>query len=849
MKKKIALLLAAVMVVGSLPMTAFASTENTVSSIKTVEDGDPISAKVFLEEFKGISGTELQTVKLTLTNAKFVDEDQENASTNVESDLVEDVENAESDLKVAYDAALEEIVTDGGEHIKYAGSNCDTYEAFKAAIEDADPFAENNIAGSGSQSAATSLTDLKNTAKAYIDAVAALATAEASADVKYTKISDTEYMAEFYAKNNSNVTLAIEAEADGSGDATVTLEAVDSVVSSQTLKIANIAGGATTTTISGTTSIRETATEIKSIVITETTAGSLDTNPVIKLKLSNGFTWSAIDAADADDDTKVVVFPSNSFGHGNNVAGATMDVANSDFYIDDDDASVAYISLTGSTAGETAATISLQNVAVQYDEDDVEVGDECEVTVSEAGTTKQSVVIGTAADYGVSFSVEDKDLPTFYAGRYDDEVETLNVTIKENIADSWLEGRKTKIVFPEGVEVVAVNEEDTSKVDAITYTIDENEVAISGLEKSGKAEVELNFELSVAADFTGDIEATLTGSGVGDDQTVTVGTAVFPVTVDADVNELKIDYRNTAASDIVITEADAGVLEKGKTVSLYIDGIDFDGDPTVEVESGDMKIENVRVTRDGELQFTIKTASQKEAAVIRVSDIELYMQRSLPAGEYDLVINNITDNGGNVLTDAAADAIAGDAVIDGDSIDPAYVSANVSDAIIKNYSDSDDSATGLFDVDEVTAKEGYVTVVTAGRDQGDETFTTTVTVTIGADKMYAGTKEIALDVPAYISNGYTMMPVRAVTEALSGAAIVRWDDPTKTVTITFGQRVISMTVGSNVMKINGVDVAMQAQCEITDSRAFIPLRDLGYALGLNDSKIGWDDATKTAKLN
>ena len=115
--------------------------------------------------------------------------------------------------------------------------------------------------------------------------------------------------------------------------------------------------------------------------------------------------------------------------------------------------------------------------------------------------------------------------------------------------------------------------------------------------------------------------------------------------------------------------------------------------------------------------------------------------------------------------------------------------------------------------------------------------------------MYAGTKEIALDVPAYIANGYTMLPVRAVTEALSGAAIVRWDDASKTVTITFGQRVINMSVGSKTMVINGVNVAMQAACEITDSRAFIPLRDLGYALGLNDSKIAWDDATKTATLN
>ena len=169
------------------------------------------------------------------------------------------------------------------------------------------------------------------------------------------------------------------------------------------------------------------------------------------------------------------------------------------------------------------------------------------------------------------------------------------------------------------------------------------------------------------------------------------------------------------------------------------------------------------------------------------------------------------------------------------------------DAVIRNYGDENEQ--GVFDVDELTVVKGYVTVVTAGRDRGDSTFTTKVSVTIGANKMTAGTKEIALDVPAYISNGYTMLPIRAITEALSDSAIVRWDDATKTVTIAFGQRIVNMTVGSKMMVINGVNVAMQSKCEITDSRAFIPLRDLGYALGLNDSQISWDDATKTATLN
>ena len=837
MKKKIALLSAAVMVVGSLPMTAFASSDNYVSSIQTVEDGDDIDAKVFIEEFKGIgSANELQTVKLTLTNAKFR---TDMGSKDTDTELVKEKEAAYTDLVEALED-LFDAVPEGqkvyADNLTGNGTATEVKSAKEAAeaIDSLSSFVDGNLrVGTYSGTTFTSAFDSvsKEIGAARTAATnyhkAKTAATGATPGVSYTKISDTEYMAEFYANDNTStaVELVIAAEADGSGDATVTLEAVDSVVSSQTLKIATIAGGATTTTISGTTSIKETATKIKNIVITETTGGSIDANGTIKLKLTNGFTWAKNLTGEAATD--VVVFPSD------------CGITDATFSIDTDDEQVAYIKLAGQSKSGKPATISLQNVGVKYDEDDVEIGDECEVTVSDAGTTKQTITVGTAADYGVAFSVEDKDLPTFYAGRYDDDTETLVVTIKEAIENSWLTDRKTKIVFPEGVEVMDVTEDDKDKIDNWDYTIDENEVTLDvDKASSGKAELDLKFELSVAADFTGDITATLTGSGVGEDQTVDVATAAAPVTIDADVNELKIDYRNTASSDIVITEADAGVLEKGKKVMLEIDNIDFDGTPTVEVESGDMKIENVKVS-GGRLTFEVKTESQKEAAVIRISDIQLYMQRSLPAGEYDLKIVTSDDI-------EEANLVKNDPNVSGNIVDKKYDADN---AIIRNYSDGYDDATGAFDVDEVTALEGYVTVVTAGRDQGDETFTTTVTVTIGADKMYAGTKEIALDVPAYISNGYTMMPVRAVTEALSGAAIVRWDDPTKTVTITFGQRVISMTVGSNVMKINGVDVAMQAQCEITDSRAFIPLRDLGYALGLNDSKIGWDDATKTAKLN
>ena len=729
MKKKIALFLAAAMTVSALPMTAFASTTNTVSKIATVETDDEYTSTIVLDEFKGMTETdEKQTIKLTLVGSEF------------------------------QDAQFEKTTADDN-------------------------------------------------------------------GVTWTKIGDKEAFATFTAPNNDTdtVKLAIKAKAKDEGDSTVTIEATDAVVSAQTLKIANVQGGATTTTISGTTAIKETATKMKSIVITETTAGSLDENAKIKVKLSNGFKW--VDK----DDTKVVVFP----------ADCGIDTSNATFTIDPDDDQVAYIQLKGEST--KAATISLMNPYVMYDDDEAEIGDTCEATISESGATKQTIKLGDAADYGVAFTIyKDAELPVFYSGDYDSDTDTLEVKIKENIAKSLIDGRKVKITFPEGVEVMGVDEKKADNVGGnVKYTVDENEVTLDGIKgNDSKAEIRLKFNLAVDPEFTGDITATLSGSAVGDDQTLTVGKAEFPIKVDADTNELKIDYRNTKASDITLTEAEAGALKKDTKVSLKLDELKFDGTPTVEVTGGDLKIENVKTNSDGILTFDIKTESQKEAGVVKISNINLFMSRSLPAGDYDLkvVATNEAKLNGSKASDNGADHKND------------FVKTLSNNAIFRTYVDKSD-IDGGFDTDEVTVKKGYVTVVTAGRDQDDSTFTTQVKVTIGADKMYAGTKEIALDVPAYIANGYTMLPVRAVTEALSGAAIVRWDDASRTVTITFGQRVINMTVGSKTMVINGVNVAMQAACEITDSRAFIPLRDLGYALGLNDSKIAWDDATKTATLN
>lgn len=93
-----------------------------------------------------------------------------------------------------------------------------------------------------------------------------------------------------------------------------------------------------------------------------------------------------------------------------------------------------------------------------------------------------------------------------------------------------------------------------------------------------------------------------------------------------------------------------------------------------------------------------------------------------------------------------------------------------------------------------------------------------------------------------------MLPVRAVAKALGiSENTVLWDQPTCTVTIMQGQRIISMTLGEKYIMVNGSALPASSVVEIKDGRTFLPMRNLATALGVLD--ISWDSVSRTATLN
>ena len=294
---------------------------------------------------------------------------------------------------------------------------------------------------------------------------------------------------------------------------------------------------------------------------------------------------------------------------------------------------------------------------------------------------------------------------------------------------------------------------------------------------------------------------------------------------------MQIDYRNTEIpTSVVVKEAEAGLWDKGTKFVLSLDKIDFDDEGSIAVDdkSGlevkDDEVKTTTVDGDDAVYFVVDSRSDDEPATVTISGLQLYMDRSLPAGAYDLemvspemntpYVNTVVLNGANDKVDGDPRAIH--------DINDDFVS--------------------------YTAKAGFVNIVTAGREDTDS-FTTKVVVPVGESYLISGENKVEIPVPAYINaNGYTMLPLRAVAVALGiNNNNVLWDQASRTATVMYGSKIINMTYGQKVVYVNGAMIPATAAVEITNDRMFLGLRDLGNALGVTD--ITWDGATRTATLN
>lgn len=104
-------------------------------------------------------------------------------------------------------------------------------------------------------------------------------------------------------------------------------------------------------------------------------------------------------------------------------------------------------------------------------------------------------------------------------------------------------------------------------------------------------------------------------------------------------------------------------------------------------------------------------------------------------------------------------------------------------------------------------------------------------------------KALDFDVAPQIINDRTMVPMRKIFESMGAA--VDWNQDTRTVTSTKGDKTITMTIDNPEMKVNDDTVALDSAPTIVDDRTLVPVRAIAEAFG---SKVDWDGDTKTVTI-
>ncbi len=104
--------------------------------------------------------------------------------------------------------------------------------------------------------------------------------------------------------------------------------------------------------------------------------------------------------------------------------------------------------------------------------------------------------------------------------------------------------------------------------------------------------------------------------------------------------------------------------------------------------------------------------------------------------------------------------------------------------------------------------------------------------------------KIEFDVLPELVNDRTMVPVRAIFEALG--AVVDWENETQTITAAKGDVVIMMQIDNTKMFVNGEEVELDAAPFLKDdSRTLVPLRAISESFGCT---VDYIEATETVVI-
>ena len=121
--------------------------------------------------------------------------------------------------------------------------------------------------------------------------------------------------------------------------------------------------------------------------------------------------------------------------------------------------------------------------------------------------------------------------------------------------------------------------------------------------------------------------------------------------------------------------------------------------------------------------------------------------------------------------------------------------------------------------------------------------TTTALAAEGDTKVYVDGQQISFDTAPVIVEGTTLVPMRAIFEAIG--ATVDWNQDTKTATGTKDGSTVSVQIGNEYGYKGSEAIKLLQPAQLINSRTMVPLRFISESLGCD---VQWEGTPKTITI-
>ena len=505
-----------------------------------------------------------------------------------------------------------------------------------------------------------------------------------------------------------------------------------------------------------------------------------------------------------------------------------------------EDGDSMYVQLPNDIESKSKGRIELNNLYVKAT---VKNPTEGNITVDVTGNVEaaKNLVVAVNGNYDAVVTVADDKAIEILAG----QTEEVNFTIKESVDNTFTNGRAFEVAIDNGYFMDAVytngkvNEDKTlvemqKAFTSITHKAS-SETKLTAAEVITGVEIQdgkvvgftfkpataqtsgaldsFTFKLNVSAGIEqkGEVKVSAISRDLEEAATAVIANIRSAVEVTSEAVVLKTGLMDQEGGKITITESEAGVLNRSEQVVVYlpeVKGISFstskDKLPEVTVKEGDIQISDIKIqtvenTDGDEVQALVMTVKRdsKTASTIEISNFHIDTDRTVAEGKYNVEI------GGNALTSHKETIEVADFITIGTANTEDLVGANglakgtstfkigETKYTLNGVEKTMDAASFIQDPgytmipvryvaeafgvkgNDILFSKGVVTIFAGNR---------TIQLTNGSDVAIVNGAKVQMATKVVVKDGRTYAPVGEIARILGVSS--SWDNTTKTATFT-----------------------------------------------------------------